>query len=157
VGPEAEESGIIRAGADMVETMACASVPKIVVTLNHASGAGYYAMAGQGFDPDFILSLPTGRMGVMEGGSAVVALFGTQLDKLKAEGKVPDEDLTTKMDEVRAEYDRQLDARFAAARGFVDEVVMAEELRPALGLLLRAARQNPGPHIGAFHIPEGAR
>ena len=87
--------------------------------------------------------------------SAVMALFGGQLDKLKEEGKVPDEDLTTKMDEVRAEYDRQLDARFAAARGFVDEVVLAEELRPALGLLLRAARQNEGPHIGAFQIPPG--
>lgn len=155
VGPDAEHSGIIRAGANFVEAMATATVPKLVLTLNHASGAGYYAMAGQGFDPDFILSLPTGRMGVMEGASAVTALFGTQLDKLKAEGLVPDEDLTTRMDEVRAEYDRQLDARFAAARGFVDEVVLAEELRPALGLLLRAAKQNPGPHIGAFHIPEG--
>ncbi|MEM7415995.1 MAG: carboxyl transferase domain-containing protein [Gemmatimonadota bacterium] len=155
VGPDAEHSGIIRAGANFVEAMATATVPKLVLTLNHASGAGYYAMAGQGFDPDFILSLPTGRMGVMEGASAVTALFGTQLDKLKAEGLVPDEELTTRMDEVRAEYDRQLDARFAAARGFVDEVVLAEELRPSLGLLLRAAKQNPGPHIGAFHIPEG--
>lgn len=157
VGPDAEHSGIIRAGADFVEAMATATVPKLVLTLNHASGAGYYAMAGQGFDPDFILSLPTGRMGVMEGSSAVMALFGSQLDRLKEEGKVPDEDLTTRMDEVRAEYDRQLDARFAAARGFVDEVVLAEELRPALGLLLRAARQNPGPHIGAFQLPGGVR
>lgn len=157
VGPDAEHSGIIRAGAEFVEAMATATVPKVVLTLNHASGAGYYAMAGQGFDPDFIVSLPTGRMGVMEGGSAVMALFGTELDRLKAEGKVPDEDLTTKMDEVREEYDRQLDARFAAARGFVDEVVLAEEVRPALGLLLRAARQNQGPHIGAFQIPEGVR
>jgi len=157
VGPDAEHSGIIRAGAEFVEAMATATVPKVVLTLNHASGAGYYAMAGQGFDPDFILSLPTGRMGVMEGGSAVMALFGSELDRLKAEGKVPDEDLTTKMDEVREEYDRQLDARFAAARGFVDEVVLAEEVRPALGLLLRAARQNQGPHIGAFQIPEGIR
>jgi 3-methylcrotonyl-CoA carboxylase beta subunit len=157
VGPEAELSGIIRAGADFVEAMATATVPKLVLTLNHASGAGYYAMAGQGFDPDFILSLPTGRMGVMEGASAVMALFSSQLDKLKEEGRVPDEDLTTKMDEVRADYDRQLDARFAAARGFVDEVVLAEELRPALGLLLRAARQNRGPHIGAFQIAERAR
>ncbi len=152
VGPDAEHSGIIRAGAEFVEAMATATVPKLVLTLNHASGAGYYAMAGQGFDPDFILSLPTGRMGVMEGASAVMALFGSQLDKLKAEGKVPDEDLTTKMDEVRAEYDRQLDARFAAARGFVDEVVLPEEVRPALGLLLRAAMHNDGPHIGAFQI-----
>ena len=153
VGPEAEHSGIIRAGARFVEAMATATVPKLVLTLNHASGAGYYAMAGQGFDPDFILSLPTGRMGVMEGESAVMALFSGQVEKLKKEGKVPDEDLTTRMDEVRADYDRQMDARFAAARGFVDEIVLPEELRDALGLLLRAALQNAGPHLGAFTLP----
>jgi acetyl-CoA carboxylase carboxyltransferase component len=152
VGPDAEHSGIIRAGAEFVEAMAVATVPKLTLTVNHASGAGYYAMAGQGFDPDFILSLPTGRMGVMEGESAVMALFSAQLDRLKAEGKVPDEDIRTRMDEVREDYDRQLDARFAAARGFVDEVVLPEEVRGALILLLRAARQNPGPHLGPFHL-----
>jgi 3-methylcrotonyl-CoA carboxylase beta subunit len=153
VGPDAEQAGIIRAGAEFVEAMATATVPKLTLTVNHASGAGYYAMAGQGFDPDFILSLPTGRMGVMEGESAVMALFSAQLDRLKAEGRVPDEDVRTRMDEVREEYERQLDARFAAARGFVDEVVLPEELRDALTLLLRAARQNPGPHLGPFHLP----
>src|SRR5687767_3834075 len=56
VGPDAEHSGIIRAGAKFVEAMATALVPKLVLTVNHASGAGYYAMAGQGFDPDFISS-----------------------------------------------------------------------------------------------------
>ena len=156
VGTEAEHSGIIRAGAEFVEAMATATVPKLVLTLNHASGAGYYAMAGQGFDPDFILSLPTGRMGVMEGESAVMALFSAQLDRIRAEGKEPDDALRARMDDVRAEYERQLDARFAGARGFVDEVVLAEELRPALGLLLRASLHNTGPHLGAFHIPEGA-
>jgi 3-methylcrotonyl-CoA carboxylase beta subunit len=155
VGTEAEHSGIIRAGAEFVEAMATATVPKLVVTLNHASGAGYYAMAGQGFDPDFIVSLPTGRMGVMEGESAVMALFSAQLEKLKAQGAVPDEDLRTRMDEVREEYERQLDARFAGARGFVDEVLLPEELRPALSLLLRAALRNRGPHIGPFQISAG--
>jgi 3-methylcrotonyl-CoA carboxylase beta subunit len=153
VGPEAEHSGIIRAGARFVEAMATATVPKLVLTVNHASGAGYYAMAGQGFDPDFILSLPTGRMGVMEGESAVMALFSAQIERLKAEGRVPDEDLTTRMDEVRAEYERQLDARFAGARGFADEVVLPEELRSALSLLLRAALNNAGPHLGPFTLP----
>src|SRR3989442_2570228 len=76
VGTAAEHSGIIRAGARFVEAMATATVPKLVLTVNHASGAGYYAMAGQGFDPDFILSWPTGRMGVMEGESAIQAVFG---------------------------------------------------------------------------------
>ncbi|RMH17342.1 MAG: acyl-CoA carboxylase subunit beta [Gemmatimonadetes bacterium] len=155
VGPDAEHSGIIRAGARFVEAMATATVPKLVLTVNHASGAGYYAMAGQGFDPDFILSLPTGRMGVMEGESAVMALFSAQLERLKAEGKVPDEDLRTRMDEVREDYDRQLDARFAGARGFVDEVVLPEEVRPALLLALSAALRNPGPHLGAFDLGSG--
>jgi acetyl-CoA carboxylase carboxyltransferase component len=153
VGPDAEHSGIIRAGAEFVEAMSVATVPKLTLTVNHASGAGYYAMAGQGFDPDFILSLPTGRQGVMEGESAVMALFSAQLDRLREEGKVPDEDLRTRMDEVREEYERQLDARFAAARGFVDEVVLPEEIREALTLLLRAACQNPGPHVGPFQLP----
>jgi 3-methylcrotonyl-CoA carboxylase beta subunit len=157
VGPEAEHSGIIRAGARFVEAMATATVPKLVLTLNHASGAGYYAMAGQGFDPDFILSLPGGRMGVMEGESAVMALFSAQIERLRAEGKIPDEDLTTRMDEVRADYDRQLDARFAGARGFVDEVILPEELRDALSLLLRASLNNPGPHLGAFTLPDDLR
>ena len=155
VGPDAERSGIIRAGAEFVEALATATVPRLVLTLNHASGAGYYAMAGQGFDPDFILSLPTGRMGVMEGESAIWALFGRELDELKLSGQVADEDLTTRMDEVREDYERQLDARFAAARGFVDAVVLPEELRPALGFLLRASLNNPGPHLGAFQLPAG--
>src|SRR5207249_4310345 len=81
VGTDAEHSGIIRAGARFVEAMATATVPKLVLTVNHASGAGYYAMAGQGFDPDFIVSWPTGRMGVMEGESAIQAVFGNDAAK----------------------------------------------------------------------------
>lgn len=155
VGVEAEHSGIIRSGARFVEAMATATVPKLVLTLNHASGAGYYAMAGQGFDPDFIFTWPTGRMGVMEGDSAVMALFGPQLEELKKAGKKPDEELQQRIDEVRREYEEQLDARHAAARGFVDAIIRPEETRDALALALRAALQNPGPHLGPFGIAEG--
>jgi 3-methylcrotonyl-CoA carboxylase beta subunit len=150
VGVEAEQSGIIRAGARFVEAMATAVVPKIVLTLNHASGAGYYAMAGQGFDPDFIFTLPTGRMGVMEGESAVMALFGPQIDALKRKGEKPDAELQARIDAVRADYEEQLDARHAAARGFVDAILRPEELRSVLGFVLRAGLHNPGPHIGPF-------
>lgn len=148
VGVEAEQSGIIRAGARFVEAMATATVPKIVLTINHASGAGYYAMAGQGFDPDFIFTLPTGRMAVMEGESAVMALFAAQLEKLKAAGQQPDDKLRAEMDRVRAEYERQLDAKFAGARGFVDAVIAPEEIRPTLELALKTALNNPGSHLG---------
>jgi acetyl-CoA carboxylase carboxyltransferase component len=153
VGSDAEHSGIIRAGAQFVEAMATATVPKIVLTVNHASGAGYYAMAGQGFDPDFIFSWPTGRMGVMEGDSAVQAVFGSQLEKLKKSGESPDEELTAEMDKVRETYDMELDAKYAAARGFVDAVITPESTRPALDLALRTAQNYSGPHLGQFVLP----
>jgi acetyl-CoA carboxylase carboxyltransferase component len=153
VGAEAEHSGIIRAGARFVEAMATAAVPKIVLTINHASGAGYYAMAGQGFDPDFIFSWPTGRMGVMEGDSAVGALFGTQLEKLKREGAEPDEALAAEIERVRASYEQQLDARYAAARGHVDAVIVPEDTRDALEMALRVSLNYAGPHLGQFVLP----
>lgn len=153
VGAEAEHSGIIRAGAQFVEAMATAAVPKIVLTVNHASGAGYYAMAGQGFDPDFIFSLPTGRMGVMEGDSAVQAIFGTQLDKLKAAGESPSPELEAEMNAVRETYDKELDAKHAAARGLVDAIVTPENLRDALILSLQTCLNTSTPHIGAFVLP----
>jgi acetyl-CoA carboxylase carboxyltransferase component len=153
VGAEAEHSGIIRAGARFVEAMATATVPKIVLTINHASGAGYYAMAGQGFDPDFIFSLPTGRMGVMEGDSAVQAMFGTQLEKLKAAGEKPSAELDAEMEKVRETYDRELDAKHAAARGLVDAIVTPETLRDALILSLQTCLNTNQPHIGPFVLP----
>ena len=153
VGPEAEHSGIIRAGARFVEAMATAAVPKIVLTVNHASGAGYYAMAGQGFDPDFIYTWPTGRMGVMEGDSAVQAVFGSQLEKLKRNDLKPDEGLEAEMDQVRETYDLELDAKYAAARGFVDAVIIPEQTRDALELSLLTSLNYSGPHIGQFVLP----
>jgi len=153
VGPEAEHSGIIRAGARFVEAMATATVPKLVLTVNHASGAGYYAMAGQGFDPDFIFSWPTGRMGVMEGESAVQAVFGSQLEKLKGKGEKPGEELQAQMAEVRATYERDLDARYAAARGFVDAVITPERTRDTLELALSVSLNYSGAHLGQFVLP----
>ena len=144
VGTEAEHSGIIRAGARFVEAMATATVPKLVLTVNHASGAGYYAMAGQGFDPDFIVSWPTGRMGVMEGESAIQAVYGA--DAAKPENAAA-------VDAMRADYEHQLDAKFAGARGFVDAILTPEETRDTLAFLLEVATEFTGPHIGAFALP----
>jgi acetyl-CoA carboxylase carboxyltransferase component len=153
VGPEAEQSGIIRAGAHFVEAMATAVVPKIVLTVNHASGAGYYAMAGQGFDPDFILSWPTGRMGVMEGESAVMAVHGAEIDKARREGREPSAEVKASMSSMRADYEEQLDAKYAAARGFVDALVTPEETRAQLAFSLKIASNYHGPHLGPFVLP----
>jgi acetyl-CoA carboxylase carboxyltransferase component len=150
VGPDAEHEGIIRAGAQFVEAMATATVPKIVLTVNHASGAGYYAMAGQGFDPDFILSWPTGRMAVMEGESAIMAAHGTAIERAQKEHRELDAVTQQSIDSMRTDYEHQLDARYAAARGFVDAIIPPEESRNLLAFLFRVAANNPGPHLGPF-------
>ncbi|MGH7654654.1 MAG: acyl-CoA carboxylase subunit beta [Gemmatimonadaceae bacterium] len=153
VGPEAEHSGIIRSGARFVEAMATAVSPKIVLTVNHASGAGYYAMAGQGFDPDFIFSWPSGRMGVMEGEAAVQAVHGPAMDAAKKAGEPVAQAVSDSAAEMRADYDEQLDARYAGARGFIDSIVYPEDTRTVLAMALRSALQNSGPHLGAFVLP----
>jgi 3-methylcrotonyl-CoA carboxylase beta subunit len=153
VGPEAEHSGIIRAGARWVEAMATAVVPKIVLTVNHASGAGYYAMAGQGFDPDFIISWPTGRMAVMEGEAAVMAVHGPELEKAQKAKAEPPPAVRESVAAMRADYEHQLDAKFAAARGFVDAIVAPEETRDTLAFLLGVASNYAGPHLGPFVLP----
>jgi len=149
VGREAESAGIIRAGAEMVEAMACATVPKIVVTLNHASGAGYYAMGGQGFDPNFTFGWPTARIGVMDGDAAVQAIHGPALDRYKTAGEAIPEELSASIEATRADYEHWLDARYAAARGHVDALVDPLALRRVLELAFEAATA----YRGGEHLP----
>src|SRR5579862_6607714 len=123
--------------------MSCAGVPRIVLTINHASGAGYYAMGGQGFDPNFAFSWPTARIGVMEGDSAVQALYSVELEKLKKAGTPPSAELTQSIERTRADYERWLDARYAAARGHCDAIIDPKESREVLTLAVELALQRP--------------
>jgi acetyl-CoA carboxylase carboxyltransferase component len=86
----------------------------------------------------------------------VWALFGPELDRLRAAGEEPDAELKSRIDAVRADYEEQLDALHAAARGHVDAVLEPERLRDRLGFALWTALHNPGPHLGAFALPQGA-
>lgn len=142
VGRQAEESGIIRAGAEMVETMSCATVPKIVLSINHSSGAGYYAMSGQGFDPDFALAWPTARIGVMEGDAAVQAIHGPELERLKSANQPIPPDLEARIASTRADYERWLNARHAAARGYVDAILDPLKTRDTLSFLFEVCAQG---------------
>jgi acetyl-CoA carboxylase carboxyltransferase component len=113
-------------------------------------------MAGQGFDPDFILSWPTGRMGVMEGEAAIMAVHGPALETAReTEQPVPAE-VEASVTQMRADYERDLDARHAAARGQVDAIITPEETRAMLSFLLRTSANYAGPHVGAFVLPASA-
>jgi acetyl-CoA carboxylase carboxyltransferase component len=136
VGVKAETEGIIRAGAGMVETMSCTTVPRITLTTNHASGAGYYAMAGQGFDPHFTFAWPTARIGVMEGDAAVQAVHGPEIERCRQEGIPLPEELAVRINQTRADYERWLDSHYAAARGHADALIDPLSTRAVLALVL---------------------
>src|SRR5262249_11200602 len=139
---------------EMVESMACATVPKIVLTLNHASGAGYYAMAGQGFDPNFTFAWPTARIGVMEGDAAVQAVHGVELAKHKASRNPLPPELQDRVASTRADYERWLNALYAAARGHVDALIDPLETRRVLGFAFEAALAYKGGTYGHHeHLP----
>jgi 3-methylcrotonyl-CoA carboxylase beta subunit len=144
VGKDAEWSGIIRAGAKMVNAVANSVVPKISVICGGSFGAGHYAMCGKAFDPRFVFAWPTARYAVMSGDAAANTLAEIKLKQLEREGKTVDEETRKELhDAVRASYEKQTDPRYAAARLWVDAIVDPAHTRDALIWALEAAALNP--------------
>ena len=144
VGKDAEWSGIIRAGAKMVNAVANSVVPKISVICGGSFGAGHYAMCGKAYDPRFIFAWPTARYAVMSGDSAAGTLVEIKLKQLEREGKKVDEKQKKELYEsVRATYEHQTDPRYAAARLWVDAIIDPAHTRDALIWALESASLNP--------------
>jgi acetyl-CoA carboxylase carboxyltransferase component len=144
VGKDAEWSGIIRAGAKMVNAVANSVVPKITVICGGSFGAGNYAMCGKAYDPRFMFAWPTARFAVMSGDAAASTLVEIKLKQLEREGKkVDDKQKKELYESVRATYEHQTDPRYAAARLWVDAIIDPAHTRDALVSALEAAALNP--------------
>src|SRR5256886_783368 len=148
VGRDAEWSGIIKAGAKMVNAVSNSVVPKITVIVGGSFGAGHYAMCGKAYDPRFVFAWPTARYAVMSGDSSAGTLVEIKLKQFEREGKKVDEKQKKQLYEsVRATYEHQTDPRYAAARLWVDAIIDPAHTREALIQALEAAALNP-------YIPE---
>jgi acetyl-CoA carboxylase carboxyltransferase component len=144
VGKEAEWSGIIRAGAQMVNAVANSVVPKIAVICGGSFGAGHYAMCGKAYDPRFIFAWPSARYAVMGGDAAAATLVEIKIKQLEREGKKLTEAGRKELHEsVRKTYEHQTDPRYAAARLWVDAIIDPAQTREALIWALEAAALNP--------------
>jgi len=140
VGKDAEQAGIIRAGAKLVNVISNSVVPKLTVITGGSFGAGNYALCGKAFDPRMIFAWPNARYAVMGGDQAANTLLDIQVSALKREGKTPDAaELADLRDRVKASYDEKTDVRYAAARLWVDRIVRPEETRSALLMALAVA------------------
>jgi acetyl-CoA carboxylase carboxyltransferase component len=144
VGRDAEWSGIIRAGAQMVSAVSNSTVPKITVIVGGSFGAGHYAMCGKAYDPRFIFAWPTARYAVMSGASAASTLVEIKIRQLERGGKqLSEEEKAQVVANIKQTYDEQTDCRYAAARLWVDAIIDPAKTRDVLQTALEATALNP--------------
>src|SRR5689334_5459769 len=151
VGRDAEWSGIIKAGAKMVNAVANSVVPKIAVIVGGSFGAGHYAMCGKAYDPRFVFAWPTARYAVMSGAAAAGTLVEIKIKQLERGGKkLSEQDRQELFNATKATYDHQTDPRYGAARLWIDKIIDPMETRQALIVALEAASLNPD--IAKFNV-----
>jgi len=144
VGRDAEWSGIIKAGAKMVNAVSNSVVPKITVIVGGSFGAGHYAMCGKAYDPRLVFAWPTARYAVMSGDSAAGTLVEIKIKQLERSGKkLSEEEKKELYESVKRTYDDQTDPRYGAARLWIDKIIDPIETREAIVQALEAASLNP--------------
>jgi len=152
VGKDAEQSGIIRAGAKMVNALSNSTVPKITVITGGSFGAGNYAMCGKAFDPRFIFSWPHGKYAVMGAAQASEVVFN--ILSRSAKDKTPEE-LDALREQVKQGYVEQTDIRYGAARGWVDGLLQPHDTRKVLLRAFECACRPPAKasfHTGVIQV-----
>jgi len=144
VGSKAEQGGIIKDGAKMVNTMANSTVPKFTIIVGNSYGAGNYAMCGKAYDPRLIFAWPTAQIAVMSGASAAKTLLQIRVNTLKAQGqKITQEEEDNLLKEITDRYNEQLSPYYAASRIWVDAIISPLETRKVISTGIEAANNAP--------------
>lgn len=144
VGRDAEWTGIIKAGAKMVNAVSNSVVPKITVIVGGSFGAGHYAMCGKAYDPRFVFAWPTAKYAVMSGDAAAGTLVEIKVKQLERSGKkLSEEERKELFDSTKRTYEEQTDPRYGAARLWIDKIIDPMETRQAITQALEAASLNP--------------
>ncbi len=144
VGSKAEQGGIIKDGAKMVNAMANSTVPKFTFILGNSYGAGNYAMCGKAYDPRLIYAWPTAQIAVMSGNAAAKTLLQIRVSALKSQGKtISKDDEAQLLKEIMDRYDEQLSPYYAAARLWVDGLIDPLQTRKVISMGIAASNHAP--------------
>jgi 3-methylcrotonyl-CoA carboxylase beta subunit len=144
VGSRAEEGGIIKDGAKMVNAVANSVVPKFTFIVGNSYGAGNYAMCGKAYDPRLIFAWPTAQIAVMGGKQASETLLSIKVQAMEKEGKrISKEQQKKFLEEIQKKYDEELDPQFAASRLIVDGIVDPADTAGIISRGISAAANNP--------------
>jgi methylmalonyl-CoA decarboxylase subunit alpha len=146
IGSKVERQGIIRHGAKLITAVSEATVPKFCVVVRKAYGAGLYAMAGPGFDPDATIALPTARIAVMGPEPAVNAVFYNKIQEIE-----DPRERERFVVEKRREFEEDIDILHLASENVVDAVVETDDLRSELAWRLKDARGKDRFFSGRHH------
>ena len=144
VGRKYENEGIARHGAKMVTAVATTAVPKITMIVGGSFGAGNYGMSGRAYQPRFLWTWPTSRIGVMGGEQAAGVLASVKRDGIERAGGV-----WTQQDEAAFKqptldmFEQQSQPLYASARLWDDGIIDPRKTRDVLALSLTAALAAP--------------
>jgi acetyl-CoA carboxylase carboxyltransferase component len=155
VGKQAEQAGIIRAGAKLVNVVSNSIVPKLTVILGGSFGAGNYALCGKAYDPALILAWPAAKYAVMGADQAAETLLALQLRDAQRAGRTLTEgEIEELRQSIRASYTEQTDIRYGAARGWVDAIIPPHDTRLWLqtSLELLPATATGGFRTGVLQV-----
>jgi len=156
VGSRSEHAGIIKDGAKMVNAVANSVVPKITIVVGNSFGAGNYAMCGKAYDPRFIYAWPSAKIAVMGGEQAAKTMLQIQVAGMKAKGQqVSPEDEQKLLNDLKAQYEKQTTAYYAAARLWVDGIIDPADTRLVISEGIAAANHNPVMpdfKVGVFQV-----
>jgi len=146
VGKKAEQGGIAKNGAKMVQAVATANVPKLTVIIGGSFGAGNYAMAGRAYQPRFCWMWPNARISVMGGDQAADVLGTIKKEQLEKDGKtISAQELDELKQPIMAKYEKEGHPYYASARLWDDGVINPTETRSILINALRAVNNKPSP------------
>ncbi len=156
VGRDSERDGIIKAGAKLVNAVSNCRVPKLTVITGGSFGAGHYALCGKAFDPRLIFAWPTARYAVMGAEQATSTLLDVTVKSLERQGhQIDSAELAQLRDKVKSDYERQMDIRYGAARGWVDAILDPLDTRDvliqSLEIVTRHASDEPF-RLGVFQV-----
>lgn len=144
VGSKSEQGGIIKDGAKMVNAVSNSVVPKFTVLMGNSYGAGNYAMCGKAYDPRLIVAWPWSELAVMGGAQAAKVIAQIQEATLKKQGKnISDEEQKYIQSEIAANYQKQTEPTYAAARLWTDAIISPLETRKWISMGIAAANQSP--------------
>ena len=129
VGKDAEWGGIAKDGAKLVNVISNSTVPKISIVLGGSYGAGNYAMSGRAYNPRFLYAWPSAKIAVMGGDQAAKTLSTIKISKMN---NVSDEIKEKIYSEIKDQYEKQSDPRYAAARLWIDEIINPLDTRKVI-------------------------